>query len=956
MVGIATKKKSFSVLGSPADELSLRIHGTAYDGQIVRLRSQKCTVGSGKRCTLRLRAHGIGPLHCLILRGVAGTVVRSWSPNTRLNGSSFEDARLSTGDRLSFGPIELEVLSEPKLGPDPNTPAQAFWPNFAAPAPAQKAEPSGRLELANASARRRARRLIEEVRKLRHRLDRSNSSAGQQQQNEQSLIQRWEQLTIEREQLARERQQLETSRLEQQLARQAADAQLADLTRQYAVQAEQLASRERQLDQRQAEINSERLAQQSGLSEQAEQHAARLSELDGERRHLVAQREQLELDRQNFELQRSGWEASHQAVSGEHAEQLGQLELREAELVVHQQLLATERQQYQSAVEQLDRQKELWEAVQLEAKAQLDLQTQDCDRQLAALQSDRNTLAAERQAWNAEIEAERRMLDSRQLELQAVQSACEATSARLAERQAELSIEQESLERQRAAWQLEQANAAAEWSAKAAQLETERVALEAQQAAFHEAQAAASAAAEQETADESAATLGNIHNQALAERLANWHAEKEQAEARFARRSSELDCRQAKLAQQQQQLTEEQGELAAQLAELSNLERQQAGLQMAEAAFKAERRQWELQQAEAQARWDDRERKLEEYQNALEAEHQSLERQRAEIEHLQGADGLVVGPDHSQMAAELAEPIDCAPTLDAAEETAADAPADGKVESSVDEDALYERLRRLSILKEIPNHEEHACENVPAANLLHANEEAAEHAESEVASTIEPPSDARPEPIPAMHTAKAGSTAPAGEGEESIEDYMARLLNRMRGGVDAPAAPRTSAPQPASDPKPVVEPAAANDAKEPESEPAQEQTGQEEPGKPEPKVEVVLTEMVRRTAPPEVSDMAAMRELANLQARAAIKTHSRQSSIRSALGKWSVAALALGSSTAALLFAKEDDLVTRVGAMLGLCVTLYWSYQAAVSTFEYFKGHASPAPEQVQPVTEEAAV
>ena len=39
------------------------------DGQIVRLRAAKCTVGSGPQCTLRLRARGVGPLHCLIVRG-----------------------------------------------------------------------------------------------------------------------------------------------------------------------------------------------------------------------------------------------------------------------------------------------------------------------------------------------------------------------------------------------------------------------------------------------------------------------------------------------------------------------------------------------------------------------------------------------------------------------------------------------------------------------------------------------------------------------------------------------------------------------------------------------------------------------------------------------------------------------------------------------------------------------
>ena len=91
-------------------ELVLRISGSSRDGQVVRLRSAKCTIGSGRNCTLRLRAHGVAPLHCLVLRGPAATVVRRWSADTRLNQQFFSDALLAPGDRLGIGPIELEVL------------------------------------------------------------------------------------------------------------------------------------------------------------------------------------------------------------------------------------------------------------------------------------------------------------------------------------------------------------------------------------------------------------------------------------------------------------------------------------------------------------------------------------------------------------------------------------------------------------------------------------------------------------------------------------------------------------------------------------------------------------------------------------------------------------------------------------------------------------------------------
>ena len=98
--------------GTPPDDLKLRIVGGPRDGQLIRLRSSKCSIGSGRSCTLRLRARGVRPLHCLIVRGRVATIVRRWSPDTRLNGSSFTDAELVAGDRLSIGPIELEVVDD----------------------------------------------------------------------------------------------------------------------------------------------------------------------------------------------------------------------------------------------------------------------------------------------------------------------------------------------------------------------------------------------------------------------------------------------------------------------------------------------------------------------------------------------------------------------------------------------------------------------------------------------------------------------------------------------------------------------------------------------------------------------------------------------------------------------------------------------------------------------------
>ncbi len=93
-----------------ASELVMSVHGGPRHGQIVRIRSPKCSVGSDQRCTLRLRARGILPMHCLIVRGSTAAYVRRWAPDTRLNGGGFDDAVLRPGDRLSVGPVEFTIV------------------------------------------------------------------------------------------------------------------------------------------------------------------------------------------------------------------------------------------------------------------------------------------------------------------------------------------------------------------------------------------------------------------------------------------------------------------------------------------------------------------------------------------------------------------------------------------------------------------------------------------------------------------------------------------------------------------------------------------------------------------------------------------------------------------------------------------------------------------------------
>lgn len=120
-----------SLLGSPHKPLALRVRGSRYDGQTVCIEGNKGTIGSGQECDIRLCEDGIAPVHCLILRGEQGAVVRRWSNDTRLNGFSFDDAWLNAGDRVAVGPFEFEMLdsahgAQPEGNEDdapPSTPA-----------------------------------------------------------------------------------------------------------------------------------------------------------------------------------------------------------------------------------------------------------------------------------------------------------------------------------------------------------------------------------------------------------------------------------------------------------------------------------------------------------------------------------------------------------------------------------------------------------------------------------------------------------------------------------------------------------------------------------------------------------------------------------------------------------------------------------------------------------------
>ncbi|MEN1680599.1 MAG: hypothetical protein AAGJ46_13505 [Planctomycetota bacterium] len=85
------------------------------------------TIGGGRLCSLRLRGGGVRPLHCVINTTEEGAVVRRWAADTLLNGKPFTEAPLKPGDRLSVASIEVKVVASTPL-PDAPQPEEFETP------------------------------------------------------------------------------------------------------------------------------------------------------------------------------------------------------------------------------------------------------------------------------------------------------------------------------------------------------------------------------------------------------------------------------------------------------------------------------------------------------------------------------------------------------------------------------------------------------------------------------------------------------------------------------------------------------------------------------------------------------------------------------------------------------------------------------------------------------------
>lgn len=150
--------------------LALRVCSEEHFGTTIQMVSPNLTIGASDSCFLRIRAEGVEPLHCLIVRERDAINFRNGSAVTLVNGQPASGANLQLGDRLTIGPVTFELIDDTLQAGSSElfnelvfTSAQTPALNSAVPAPSKpKRNKDGRVS----SSKSRKTRLKQKARNL----------------------------------------------------------------------------------------------------------------------------------------------------------------------------------------------------------------------------------------------------------------------------------------------------------------------------------------------------------------------------------------------------------------------------------------------------------------------------------------------------------------------------------------------------------------------------------------------------------------------------------------------------------------------------------------------------------------------------------------------------------------------------------------------------------------------
>lgn len=401
---------------TPAGDLSLRVCGGEHDGQLLKIRSAKCTIGSGVGCTLRLRGCGVQSLACWILRGPSGTIIRRMHGPAMLNGAGFEEAALRPGDRLRIGGVELEVSN---CQQPPVTPSPLFPP----------------MEPANGEVAG----LKAEVAKLQDRAGRLEAECKQGFEASIMAAERADQL---RDALSTAHEQLESLSCDLQAAQDTVSQQTEELAGKYE-ELDRLHSSQRELVGQLEESNRRIAATAAGGEANRQEHEALVQQCS----QLAQERDALRLERDVLRQERDALAEQQLGLAQERSEFVRDRD----ELTQQRDSLAREREalllEGRSAVQARDASAQLQDHLTQERDAlvrERDLQVQEranLVQERDSLQRERDTLAQERDQGTQERDAlvgERDQLAQNRIQLeQERHAAVEEAAAARAESQAQ---------------------------------------------------------------------------------------------------------------------------------------------------------------------------------------------------------------------------------------------------------------------------------------------------------------------------------------------------------------------------------------------------------------------------------------------------------------------------------------------------------------------------------------
>jgi Inner membrane component of T3SS, cytoplasmic domain len=568
---LATKTPAFDspsrLLGTLSTELKFRIQGGEHHGRLLRIAAAKCTIGSAPGCTLRLRGEDVEPLHCLIVSGRNGTIIRRNSPRTYLNGGPFEDAALQIGDVLRIGSIELLVVVCQQAAEIHQLPR------------AQVVEET-------AGHKQEQQRLAEELAAMGEQLlavqtlleEARQGFAQKSEGHSQSVNQLREQREARTESLARE---------------------------------EQLQNELREAQQKQSGLETRLREKEVALQQQAEIHSREVLDLQQAR---SADRDQHEQERAALGVERQQWEDKLAALESELRQQQGELVHRQEERlgqVEQLQLELREAQQKQSGLETRLREKEgaLQQQAENHSREVLDLQqARSADRDQR--EQERAALGVERQQWEDKLAALENELRQQQGELVQRQELSDNTANQLRRLEGLLQETRPQAEEREAQWKVEQQREQEEFSAVRGQLENSIAALT-EQLQKKEADLAGVQQENAESTRKLIVTLDGARNELL-ELQTLRSLEEEERSALRGRLEQQLAELTARLAERDRELAPSDGEpadLYRQTVVFSNSDQKVKQLEESLAATalaqQEERERWQKERSELERRWSD---------------------------------------------------------------------------------------------------------------------------------------------------------------------------------------------------------------------------------------------------------------------------------------------------------------------------------------------------------------